>query len=136
MGAYNDIRDFVGSHRLGRSHTLFLRCTPFERKRKRYSPDDQKEFQTLPRREPTLLRIGVPCRHTFICRLFVEKTLVQFPTKNARRIIHTQKQTYPLCACPTITGEIIAQMQRECTSALGKLYKTIHRVCQTEMSAQ
>ncbi len=98
MGAYNDISDLAGTRRLGRVYTLFLRYTPFKRKRKRYSPDDKKKFQTLPCREPAILRTGTPCRHTFICRLLVEKTLVQFPTKSVRHIILSH--TYFLYTSP------------------------------------
>lgn len=98
MGAYNDISDLAGTRRLGRDYTLFLRYTPFKRKRKRYSPDDKKKFQTLPYREPAILRTGTPCRHTFICRLLVEKTLVQFPTKSVRHIILSH--TYFLYTSP------------------------------------
>ena len=96
--AYNDISDLAGTRRLGRVYTLFLRYTPFKRKRKRYSPDDKKKFQTLPCREPAILRTGTPCRHTFICRLLVEKTLVQFPTKSVRHIILSH--TYFLYTSP------------------------------------
>ena len=60
--------------------------------------NDKKKFQTLPCREPAILRTGTPCRHTFICRLLVEKTLVQFPTKSVRHIILSH--TYSLYTSP------------------------------------
>lgn len=42
--------------------------------------------------------LALLARHTFICRLLVEKTLVQFPTKSVRHIILSH--TYSLYTSP------------------------------------